>query len=117
MLCRHPCIAHAPRIAVGSHPPRETLEHPTIVGVPVYPALFLNLPGGGAECRVYDRFREFSVPANTGRSLFGCLPGGDQIPERFAAALALTHAEPNQLTILVNFSFSSPNKGLRGRGS
>src|SRR5262245_46068561 len=54
MLCRHPCIEHAPRPASGSQSPRETLEHPTIAGAPVYPALFLNLPGGGAECRVYN---------------------------------------------------------------
>src|SRR5262244_2090863 len=53
MLCRHPCIEHAPRPASGSQSPRETLEHPTIAGAPVYPALFLNLPGGGAECRIY----------------------------------------------------------------
>src|SRR5262249_35173665 len=54
MLCRHPCIEHAPRPASGSQSPRETLEHPTIAGAPVYPALFLNLPGGGAECRVKE---------------------------------------------------------------
>jgi hypothetical protein len=42
---------------------------------------------------VYDLIREFSAPADTGGSLFGGLPRGDQIPERVAATLTLKYAD------------------------